>query len=189
MQSEVTLAGFGGQGVLTAGKFLAQGALEKGYEVAWIPSYGPEMRGGTAYCTVVISDKPVGSPIVNNPGIVVAMNRPSLDKFAPVVKTGGVLIINSSLIDVMSGRTDIMQVKVPCDDISIQVIGSGRSANIAALGALVGATTMIPIEQIEAVMKEKFGNKPKIYESNIAIVRKGYEMGLAGRLEYQNSQK
>jgi 2-oxoglutarate ferredoxin oxidoreductase subunit gamma len=98
MQSEVMFAGFGGQGILLSAKILAHAAMEEGYEVVWIPSYGPEMRGGTAYCTVVISDRPIGSPIIKNPLHLVAMNRPSLEKFAPVVKPGGVVLINSSLM-------------------------------------------------------------------------------------------
>ncbi|MBI5062525.1 MAG: 2-oxoacid:acceptor oxidoreductase family protein, partial [Desulfatitalea sp.] len=96
MQSEVMFAGFGGQGILLSGKILAHAAMEEGYEVAWIPSYGPEMRGGTAYCLVVISDRPIGSPIIKNPKHLVAMNRPSLDKFAYVIKPGGVILSNAS---------------------------------------------------------------------------------------------
>ena len=102
MQSEVMFAGFGGQGILLSAKILAHAAMEQGFEVVWIPSYGPEMRGGTAYCTVVISDKPIGSPIIKNPLHLIAMNRPSLEKFAPHVKPEGVVLINSTLIPVRS---------------------------------------------------------------------------------------
>jgi 2-oxoglutarate ferredoxin oxidoreductase subunit gamma len=107
MQSEVMFAGFGGQGILIIGKILAHTAMEQGFEVAWVPSYGPEMRGGTAYCTVVISDRPIGSPIIRNPMHLIAMNQPSLEKFASTVKPGGVILIHSSLIPVRSGRSDI----------------------------------------------------------------------------------
>ena len=100
MQSEVKFAGFGGQGILLSGKILAHAAMEEGLEVAWVPSYGPEMRGGTAYCTVVISDRPIGSPIIKNPLHLIAMNRPSLEKFAPDVKPHGMVLINSSLIPI-----------------------------------------------------------------------------------------
>ena len=103
MQRSVMFAGFGGQGILLSAKILAHAALEEGYEVAWIPSYGPEMRGGTAYCTVVIADRPIGSPIIKNPSHLVAMNLPSLEKFAPAVKAGGVILINQSLIAIDSG--------------------------------------------------------------------------------------
>ena len=106
MQSEVMFAGFGGQGILLMGQILAHTAMEEGYEVAWIPSYGPEMRGGTAYCTVVVSDRPIGSPIIRNPLHLVAMNRPSLEKFDPTVKPKGVIMINSSLISVEADRDD-----------------------------------------------------------------------------------
>ena len=98
MQSEIMFAGFGGQGILLIGKVLAHAAMEEGFEVAWVPSYGPEMRGGTAYCTVVISDRPIGSPIIKNPMHLVAMNGPSLEKFAPTVKKDGIIFVNSSLI-------------------------------------------------------------------------------------------
>ena len=127
MQSEVMFAGFGGQGILLIGKILASTAMEQGFQVGWIPSYGPEMRGGTAYCTVVISDRPIGSPIIRNPKHLVAMNRPSLEKFAPMVKPGGIVLINSSIIPIGSGRTDIDELKVPVIDIANE-LGNVRSA-------------------------------------------------------------
>ena len=102
MQNEVQFAGFGGQGIMLIGKILAHAAMEEGYEVSWVPSYGPEMRGGTAYCTVVISDRPIGSPVIKNPRHLVAMNRPSLEKFAPTMQAGGTVFINGSLISVES---------------------------------------------------------------------------------------
>ncbi|MBU1222036.1 2-oxoacid:acceptor oxidoreductase family protein [Myxococcota bacterium] len=180
MLNEVTLAGFGGQGIMTTGKFLAEAALEQGHEVAWVPSYGPEMRGGTAYCTVVISDRPVGSPIVNTPNIIVAMNLPSYEKFENAVKPGGLLLINSSLMDVRSERTDITQVHIPCNQISIDLSGSGRSANISVLGALIGCTNLLPWESIERVVTEKFAKKPKVLEMNLKILRRGYDLGVEG---------
>src|SRR5512137_1847417 len=142
MQSEVQFAGFGGQGVMLMGQILAQAAMHEGHEVVWIPSYGPEMRGGTAYCTVVISDRPIGSPIIRNPTHLVAMNRPSLEKFAPVVKPGGVILINSSLITVGCGRTDVDEFIVPVNDIAMG-LGSIRSANIVALSAFVARSKMV----------------------------------------------
>ena len=105
MQSEVKFAGFGGQGIMLIGKILAHAAMQEGLEVVWIPSYGPEMRGGTAYCTVVASDRPIGSPIIRNPQHLVAMNRPSLEKFAPTVKSGGVIFINGSLSEMLPINT------------------------------------------------------------------------------------
>ena len=126
MQSEVMFAGFGGQGILLSAKILAHAGMEEGKEVAWVPSYGPEMRGGTAYCTVVISERPIGSPIIRNPLHLVAMNRPSLEKFAPMVKPKGVVLINSSLIPIKSGRSDIDELIVPANDIA-KKLGNVRS--------------------------------------------------------------
>ena len=111
MQQDVIFAGFGGQGILLMGSILAHAAMDLGYEVAWVPSYGAEMRGGTANCTVVIGDRPIGSPIIKNPQHLVAMTRPSLEKFAPMVKPGGVILINSSIIPVDSGRDDVDEIK------------------------------------------------------------------------------
>jgi len=132
MQSEIMFAGFGGQGILLSAKILAYAGMEEGKEVAWVPSYGPEMRGGTAYCTVVISDSPIGSPVIRNPLHLVAMNRPSLEKFAPMVKPGGVIMINSSLISINSGRKDIDELIVPANDIA-KKLGNIRSLNIVAI--------------------------------------------------------
>lgn len=113
MTNEILLAGFGGQGILFAGKFLAYMGLVEGKEVSWLPSYGPEMRGGTASCSVILSDQPVGSPIVATPDILVAMNLPSLDKFESTVKSGGTIFVDSSLIGRKVNRTDVKVVYVP----------------------------------------------------------------------------
>jgi 2-oxoglutarate ferredoxin oxidoreductase subunit gamma len=142
MQKEVMFAGFGGQGILLIGNILAHTAMEEGFEVAWVPSYGPEMRGGTAYCLVVISDRPIGSPIVRNPMHLIAMNRPSLEKFAPVIKPDGVVVINSSLIPVSSGRDDVDELLVPANDIA-KDLGSVKVANIVALGAFVARSKIV----------------------------------------------
>jgi len=181
MQNEILMAGFGGQGVMTIGKFLAEGALENGLEVAWIPSYGPEMRGGTAYCTVVVADRPIGSPVVNIPTNILVMNRPSMSKFDSVVKPGGALIINSSLIPETSARTDIMQVFVPCNDLSIQHTGTSRSANIAGLGGSVGATNMVPVELVVGFLTKKFKKNQTVLETNLAIFNAAYQIGAEAR--------
>lgn len=174
MQSEVMFAGFGGQGILLSAKILAQAAMKSGREVAWIPSYGPEMRGGTAYCTVVISDRPIGSPIIRNPLHLVAMNRPSLEKFAPVVKPGGVIIINSSLIPIGAGRDDVDAVSIPVTDIAKQ-LGSVRSANIVALSAFVGRSRVVDRDVLEASVKDEFSKKEKLIPLNIAAVEAGFK--------------
>lgn len=172
MQSEVMFAGFGGQGILLIGKILAHAAMEEGSEVAWIPSYGPEMRGGTAYCTVVIGNRPIGSPIIKNPLHLVAMNRPSLEKFAPVVKPNGVILINSSLIPIGSGRTDVIELNVPVVDIAGK-LGSTKAANIVALSAFVAHTKVVSIETLVHCVKEEFAKKPKVIDLNLKAIDAG----------------
>ena len=172
MQSEVMFAGFGGQGILLSGKILAHAAMQQGYEVGWIPSYGPEMRGGTAYCTVVISDRPIGSPIIRNPAHLVAMNRPSLDKFAPVIKTGGVILINSSLISVDSSRQDVDELKVPATEIARQ-IGSVKAANIVALAAFVARSKIVDFETLRESVQEEFAAKTKFIPMNMEAMERG----------------
>ncbi len=144
MQTEIKFAGFGGQGILLSAKLLAYAAMKQDYFVAWVPSYGPEMSGGTAYCTVVISDRRIGSPIIKNPSHLVAMNRPSLEKFAQDVKPGGVIMINSSLIPSRSERDDITELIVPANDVAIAA-GSVRAANIVALSEFAAKAKIIPL--------------------------------------------
>jgi 2-oxoglutarate ferredoxin oxidoreductase subunit gamma len=172
MQKEVMFAGFGGQGILLGGKILASAAMEQGFEVGWIPSYGPEMRGGTAYCTVVISDRPIGSPIIRNPQHLVAMNRPSLEKFAPMVKPGGVILVNSSLIPIGSGRDDIDELKVPATDIAKE-IGNVRSANIVALAAFVFRSKVVNFEVLRESVKAEFASKKNFIPLNMEAVDQG----------------
>lgn len=178
MQSEVMFAGFGGQGILLSAKILAHTAMEAGYEVVWIPSYGPEMRGGTAYCMVIMSDRPIGSPIVKNPGHLVAMNRPSLEKFAPVVKPGGVILINSSLIPVRSERQDVNEIAIPVNDIAIEA-GSVRSANIVALAAFVARSGILPLEALRESVKNEFAPKAKLIPLNMDAMDKGIKAALS----------
>lgn len=172
MQSEVMFAGFGGQGILLSAKILAYTAMEAGYEVVWIPSYGPEMRGGTAYCMVIMSDRPIGSPIVKNPMHLVAMNRPSLEKFAPVVKPGGVILINSSLIPVRSERDDVDELAIPVNEMAIEA-GSVRSANIVALSAFVARSAVLPIDDLRESVKKEFARKAKLIPLNMEAMDKG----------------
>jgi len=174
MQNEVMFAGFGGQGILLIGKILAHAAMEQGFEVAWIPSYGPEMRGGTAYCTVVISDRPIGSPIIRNPQHLVAMNRPSLEKFAPVVKPGGVILINRSLIDIGSGRDDVDELAVPVVDIAKQ-LGNPRAANIVALAAFAARSRIVDLAQLEACVEAEFAMKKKLIPLNLEAIKAGIQ--------------
>lgn len=172
MQREAKFAGFGGQGILSAGHFLADAALEEGKEVAWVPSYGPEMRGGTAYCTVVISDDPIGSPVVNAPMDLVAMNRPSLEKFVDTVKPGGFILVNSSLIPDRVERKDVHEILIPANEIAIKN-KNNRGANMVILGAYVTCSGIVKLDTIIEMMPIAFARKPQFVESNIACVREG----------------
>ncbi len=167
-------AGFGGQGILLMGKILAHAAMEEGLEVAWVPSYGPEMRGGTAYCTVVVGDRPIGSPIIKNPLHLVAMNRPSLEKFAATVKPEGVILINSSLISIDSGRDDIDELKVAAVDIAKE-IGSVKAANIVALAAFVARSKVVDFELLRQCVKEEFARKAKLIPMNMTALDQGFK--------------
>ncbi len=153
MQQEVIFAGFGGQGVLFAGQLLAYAALEQGLEVTWIPSYGPEMRGGTANCTVVVSDEEIGSPMVAHPGAVVAFNGPSLDKYAPLVKAGGLLVVNASLVPQEVTRKDIQVLRVAGSQVA-EGLGERKLANMVMLGALLARLPILPLEAVEAALRE-----------------------------------
>jgi len=180
MQRDVIMAGFGGQGILLIGKMLAYAGMREGMEVSWLPSYGPEMRGGTANCTVVISDKPVGSPVIRSPRAVVAMNLPSLEKFEPDIREGGLLLINSSLINRGAERDDLTVVKIPANEVASE-LGNPRGANMVALGAYLGATDAVPIDGVIEVIRETFAAKPAVIDVNIEALRKGYELGATAK--------
>jgi len=178
MQDEVQFAGFGGQGIMLMGQILAQAAMKAGAQVVWIPSYGPEMRGGTAYCTVVISDRPIGSPIIRNPKHLVAMNRPSLEKFAPSVKPGGVIFINSSIIDIGAGRSDVDVLKVPIIEVA-KAIGNVKAANIVALAAFVARSKVVDFNLLKESVQEKFAEKEKLIPINMKALEEGRKAALA----------
>lgn len=151
MQEEYLFSGFGGQGVMFAGQLLAYTAMESGLEVTWIPSYGPEMRGGTAHCFVVISDRPIGSPIVQHPKTAVVFNIPSFEKYEPIVAPSGLLVVNSSLIESKSERTDIDILNVPATEIASE-LGNQRVANLTLLGALLVARPALPISALKRAL-------------------------------------
>ncbi len=148
MQTDIIIAGFGGQGVLFAGQLLAYAAMDEGREVTWIPSYGPEMRGGTANCTVVIADEEIGSPLVRNPQALIAMNLPSLDKYEDTVCQGGVLIVNTSMVNREVQRTDIQTVLIPGNEIA-EELGDRRMTNMVLLGGLLANLPVLPLAAIE----------------------------------------
>jgi 2-oxoglutarate ferredoxin oxidoreductase subunit gamma len=178
MQNEIQFAGFGGQGIMVMGQILAQAAMDGGFQVVWIPSYGPEMRGGTAYCTVVISDRLIGSPIIRNPKHLVAMNRPSLEKFAPTIKSGGVIFINSSIINIDAGRDDVDVVKAPIIEIAKE-LGNVKAANIVALAAFVSRSKVVDFELLENAVRAKFAAKEKLIPLNMKALEEGKKAALA----------
>lgn len=175
-QREVVFAGFGGQGIMTAGQLLAYSGMEEGKKVIWIPSYGPEMRGGTANCTVVISDNRIGSPIINNPMSACVFNRPSLEKFGESLKSGGLLMINSSLIDIRSERDDITEVLIPANDVAIKA-GNPKVANMVMLAAYVEATDIVSFETLTKMLNEKLGTRKKeLLEINLKAFDEGRKL-------------
>ncbi len=175
MQTEIILSGFGGQGIMFAGQILTHAAMDAGREVTWIPSYGPEMRGGTANCTVVIADEEIGSPVVKNPDAALVMNLPSLDKYEPMVKPGGVLVINSSMVDRTAQRTDISVVAIPCNDIAEQ-IGNARLANMVAAGALIAGLNVLTLSDLETALNNHMpGRHKNLLPKNVEALTKGAE--------------
>ena len=173
MKKEFIFAGFGGQGMLLIGKFLAMACMLDGKHVSWLPSYGPEMRGGTANCSVIISDDPVASPLVDMADVVVAMNRPSLDKFESHVKPGGVLVINSSLIDRKAERTDIQVVYCDANRIA-ESVGNPKGANVAILGALLQKAPVVDDEKMSEAIRIELGErKARFLEGNKAALLAG----------------
>ncbi len=151
MQTEIIFAGFGGQGILFAGQVLTYAAMDSGMEVTWIPSYGPEMRGGTANCTVIIADEAIGSPNVRNPKAALAFNLPSFDKYEPLVVPGGVMIANSSLINREFSRNDLISVMVPANELA-EALGDRRLTNMVMLGALLEKLPVLPVQAIEKAL-------------------------------------
>lgn len=173
MQTEIIIAGFGGQGILFAGQLLAYAAMDEGLETTWIPSYGPEMRGGTANCTVIIADEEIGSPVVRNPQVAIVMNRPSLDKYEPLVKPGGLLVVNSSIIDRTPQRKDIQVVLVPANDIAEQ-LGDRRMANMVMLGAFLTNLQVLGLDAIEKALQEHLPERHhKLLPMNYQALREG----------------
>ena len=175
MTKEFIFAGFGGQGMLLIGKFLAMACMLDGKHVSWLPSYGPEMRGGTANCSVIVSDEEIGSPIIGEADVIVAMNAPSLDKFESKVKPGGLLVINSSIIERKSVRDDITVVY--CDAMGIaEKVGNPKGANVAILGAVLAKCDIVDTDKmVEAIRIELGARKAKFLEGNKAALIAGME--------------
>jgi 2-oxoglutarate ferredoxin oxidoreductase subunit gamma len=174
MEKSVVFAGFGGQGVLFAGQLLAHAAADAGLHVTWIPSYGPEMRGGTSNCTVVVGDEPIGSPLVRHPDMVVAMNLPSTDKYEPLVKPGGVLIVNGSLVKRPIERDDIQVIVIPANEMA-EKLGSQRMANVVMLGALLEAgELLVSMEEMEEAIRKYLPKRhAHLLEANVQALHAG----------------
>ena len=176
LYANVIMAGFGGQGLMFIGKLLAYSAMKTGKHVTWIPSYGPEMRGGTANCTVVVSDKEIGSPVITSPQALIIMNNPSLEAFEPRLQPQGTLFLNSSLITRKVTRKDIETIEIPANDIAVEV-GEKRTANMVMLGAYVARTKIVSKESLLEGLKEFFGKKIQFLEVNTRAFEKGMEYG------------
>lgn len=179
MKCEIVCAGFGGQGVLTIGKFIAKAGMAEGKNVSWLPSYGPEMRGGTANVAAVISDEAIASPIVSYPDVLVALNQPSLDKFGPTVRKGGVVIVNTNACPNPLKRDDVQFVSAPMSDIAME-IGSMMVLNMLAIGMIIGKTNVIQYKTMEedltAFLKAK---NPELLQQNLSAIKRGIELGQA----------
>ncbi|QGU96436.1 2-oxoacid:ferredoxin oxidoreductase subunit gamma [Clostridium bovifaecis] len=171
---EVIFAGFGGQGILSMGKFLAYAGMDCNMNVSWLPSYGPEMRGGTCNCSVIVSDDLVGSPVITKPSAVVVMNRPSLDKFEPILKVGGLLVIDSDLVNRIPKRKDIEVISIPAQ-IEGEKIGDKKIANMILLGALIKRTGIVSIDVVLEALKKH--GKESFFEINKQAIEKGAEYG------------
>lgn len=181
MQTEIIIAGFGGQGVLFAGQVLAYAAMDTGKEVTWIPSYGPEMRGGTANCTVIISEEEIGSPLVLNPKAAIVLNLPSLDKYEPLITSGGTLVANASLINRGPQRDDLDNVFIPANKIA-ESLGNKRLMNMVALGALLQCEPIFSIGSIEEALKDHLPERHKrLLEVNFQALQEGSEFALSNK--------
>ena len=166
MKLKMFFAGSGGQGALAIGQLIAKAAMEEGSEVTYLPSYGPEMRGGTANATVVISDKPISCPLINECDVLVVMNLPSLTRFEPMVKPGGLLFMNSSLIPEKAKRDDIKVIEVPAND-EAEKLGIERAANMVMLGAILKETGVVKFDTIYTELEHMFsGRKEKFLAPN-----------------------
>ncbi len=175
MTTEILLAGFGGQGILFAGKQLAKVAMHNGKNVSWLPSYGPEMRGGSANCSVIISDSEIGSPIINRPDILIAFNLPSYEKFEPKIKDSGILIANSTLIPEISKRSNIKAYYIPATQLASDN-GLEGGANVITLGFLLKITNLFDYDEFVNLMIEGIpASKTQLIENNKKALRMGYD--------------
>jgi 2-oxoglutarate ferredoxin oxidoreductase subunit gamma len=177
-ETSIIISGFGGQGTLFAGQVLAYAFMDNGLEVTWIPSYGPEMRGGTAHCTVIVSEESIGSPLVRHPNIVLALNLPSVDKYEKLVPDDGVLIANSSLFNREIERKSIRSLLIPANKIA-EELGVSRLANMVMVGAMLAMESILPLDAVKQALGEHIPERhkktlPKNYEG----IDRGYQFAL-----------
>ena len=172
---QIIIAGFGGQGLLFSGKVLAHAGLAEDRQLSWLPSYGPEMRGGTANCTVILSDEPIGSPIVDQPDILIAMNAPSFDKYINEVRPGGKVFVDSSLIEKKSERDDVEVYYIPATKLASEKELPGL-ANMIMLGLMIKHTDIIPLENIDKAMQKVVpAKKQNLFDLNKKAIQLGYD--------------
>lgn len=175
VKHEIICAGFGGQGIMLMGKLLAQSASECGYHVTWMPSYGAEVRGGTAHSMVIISDKEIACPVVFTPSVGLVMNKPSFDKFEPRIKKGGLLMVNVSMVDRPPVRKEINHLKIPASQIAT-ALGNIRVQNMVMLGAFIQYSHLLPLEKLIACLKDIL---PAHRHNLIAINEQALKQGAA----------
>lgn len=176
MKTEIICAGFGGQGALTIGKFLVKAGMKEGKHVSWLPSYGPEMRGGTANVSAIISDSDIASPIISYPDILIALNQPSLDKFGPDVREGGLIIINEDMCPHGYKKDNVRQITVSMSSIANE-IGSQKVVNMVAIGTIIGATGIIKYETLEADLTSFMQAKdPELLQMNLQAIKRGMQL-------------
>ncbi len=179
MHTELIISGFGGQGALFAGQLLAFAAMGEGKHVTWLPSYGPEMRGGTAHCIVIVSDDPIGSPIIQYPDAAIVMNNPSMDRYEALVKPSGVLVVNSSLVTRAPVREDIRSLLVPANELA-EKSGSTRTLNVVLLGALLAVRPIVGISSLRNALREHLPDQHrKMLDVNLAALEIGEAAGAA----------
>lgn len=175
MKQEIIMAGFGGQGIMMMGKLLTYAGMKEDKEVSWMPSYGPEMRGGTANCTVIISDKLIPSPMSSKPDSIIVMNLPSLDKFLPKVKSGGTVFMNSALIEEEVTRDDVKVIKVPANEIANE-LGNSRIANMVMLGSFVEEKKIVKPETVKNSLENVLSARNQdLIDLNVKALEKGKE--------------
>ena len=172
MESSLLIGGFGGQGVVLIGQLLGYSATKAGMNATFFPSYGAEQRGGTANCTVVLSDDDIGSPVMTEFDTVIALNTPSLTRFESCVKPGGAIIVNSSMVDRPVARNDVHAIYVPANEIAHR-LGNDKAANMVILGTYIGASHALDPETVIATMREQMASKASFLDSNEAAIKAG----------------